>query len=345
MSEVFQRINRIKEIYREMQEDLNELGYRIDNLITEYLSQLPEGLRKHIIQYPVHRLKDEQSVINNIFFRRSVQRNNDENALFNLRDKVGTRIVLLTEDDVQKVAEFLTSQTEFWDIRVGRELNKILEGGFDYRAIHLYITPKPGLVQRFADKSKKYLSRYECEVQIRTNLQHTLAEVQHSVTYKIPYALDGDLEKKLREAYEKIKVVDDFLRNLFRSREEYDLTVQQLFGDITNLYIQLRRDLREQAGEKLQRDKINESDHRLNALLFQIYDVGKISSNELFAVCEKHWKDVEFLVNSKTILAREPIIVLIAYLFFTRKHTLRRSWILPEDILEEVYHHLGEAFE
>lgn len=345
MSEIFRHISLVKEVYSSMQTDLSEIGYQLDRLLTEYMGQLPKDVQKRIIRYPVHRIKDEKSVINNIFFRKSVQRTEPEDALFDLKDKVATRIILLTEDDVNLVTELLQSKADYWNIRIGRELDKALQGGFDYRAIHIYITPKPSFLPQFADKSKKYLSRFVCEVQIRTNLQHTLAEVQHSITYKTPYALDGELEKKLTEAYDKIKSVDDFICNLFQIRENLDVSVQQLMIEITNLYIQLRLDLRGQAGEKLQKERIKESDHQLNALIFQVYAANKINTENVFKVCEKHWKDIEYLVNSDAVLSREPIVVLLAYLFFTQKYTLRKNWVLSEDLLEEIYHHLGAAFE
>lgn len=338
-----EKIDKIKEKYLNLQKDLQDLGEILDKKILQYLYFSKNIDINRIITFPKHRVKEIKSVINNIIYRKSAGERS--NLLVGLHDKVGTRIVVLTENDVKKVADILLSQNDCWDIRIGRELDKKPDNSFDYKAIHLYVTPKQNMLPQFSQLSKKKLEIYECEIQIRTNLQHTLSIVQHDVTYKNVYKFDGELSEKLANAYEMIEKIDNYIWLIYNSMENNDIHIKEFYTEIANIYSQFNRRFVQNSKKVEIKELVEKSDKRLNALIFSIYEVEKIKIDDIETVCKLNYKDVDYLVNSNIFLTQEPIIILIAYLCFKKRNTLKIRWFLSDDILQEIFHKLGFAYD
>lgn len=339
-----QKVAEVRQDYEEMKGALQAWGNFIDNKILEYIKNDDRFDINRIVMNPKNRIKVTDSVINNLFHRKNLEPRSI--PLLAIPDKVGTRIVLLTEDDVCYIADLLTSKDEFWSIRIGRQLEKKMESGFDYRAIHLYLTPRTSSLSFFSEFNKKQLDNYICEVQIRTNLQHTLALVQHEWTYKNAFSLEGDLEVALRDAYDKIKVADDTICQIYQSMDKIDTYERKFFTDVANIYAQFNRSLVDKTGKDAVKNVIQNSDHQLNALFFKEFSVKNIEIEDIEKVCSENETDISFLINnSQLTLAKEPIVILLAYMVFKKKYTLTSKWFLSDELLEALFYSLGQNYE
>ena len=343
-NEYLQKIANVGQGYEEMKDVLKAWGDFIDNKILEYIQNDDRFDISRIVINPKNRVKVTDSVINNLFHRKNLEARSIPLAA--IQDKVGTRIVLLTEDDVCYIGDLLLSKEEFWSVRIGRRLEKKMESGFDYRAIHLYLTPRTSSMPFFNGFNKKQLENYICEVQIRTNLQHTLALVQHEWTYKNAFSLEGELEVALRDAYDKIKVADDTICQIYQSMHNIDTYERKFFTDVANIYAQFNRSLVDISDKDVVKKVIQDSDHQLNALFFKEFSVKNIQIQDIEKVCSENETDIFFLINnSQLTLAKEPIVILLAYMVFKKKYTLTSKWFLSNELLEALFYSLGQNYE
>jgi ppGpp synthetase/RelA/SpoT-type nucleotidyltranferase len=338
-SNYFQKVKKVENDYELMQCLLHQLGEAIDLKINTILLKSNFNL-SNIVLMPKYRVKTTKSVIYNIFNRKNIQPRT--NPLDGLQDKVGTRIVVLNEQNVQEIADILLSCTESWSIRCGRSLDKNNE---PYKAIHLYVTPNANLLPSLSSLSKKELTGLVCEIQIKTNLQHTLNLFSHDLLYKNPYSLDGETKKKIQEAYEMIIKIDLFMLNMYNSKNSFDSYVKGFFKEIACLYINLNHKLAPKVNEDVIRDTIQNSDHNLNALIFSTYEVENIAISDVISLCSEKASDIEYLINSDTYLVNEPIVIFIVYLFYKKRHTLKSKWFLSDEILSDIFHGLGYAYD
>jgi ppGpp synthetase/RelA/SpoT-type nucleotidyltranferase len=343
-NDYLQQVEKVRQDYEEMKDALQAWGDFIDQKIVEYLENDVNFDATRIVMNPLNRVKTTESVINNLFHRKNLEPRST--PLVAIQDKIGTRIVLLTEDDVCYLGDLLMSKEEFWSVRIGRRLEKKMESGFDYRAIHLYLTPRAISLPIFNEFNKKQLENYICEVQIRTNLQHTLALVQHEWTYKNAYSLEGDLEISLRDAYDKIKVADDTICQIYQSMHKIDTYERKFFTDVVNIYAQFNRSLAELSDKDVVKSVIQSSDHQLNALFFKEFSIKNIQIQDIEKVCSENENDISFLINkSQLTLAKEPIVILLAYMVFKKKYTLTSKWFLSNELLEALFYSLGQNYE
>lgn len=157
--------------FQEQRPLLAAWGEFVKNKVKEHANSY--GLIPQILS---SRVKDEESAVSKL------ARKNYSNPMEDMTDLVGVRAVFTLSSDLLKVKTSLLSD-DFWNIKISRDTaqeNKNNPNEFSYSSIHFEIRPKSMLTIEGLDIPETCC----CELQIRTLMQHTYAEVVHDSIYK-----------------------------------------------------------------------------------------------------------------------------------------------------------------
>ena len=164
------------------------------------------------------RLKEPKS------FKEKASRVRDDGAprylrpLSSIQDQVGLRVVVLhvgylaQARDLIQASPHLTVE-DHEDKSVGHSENH----SFGYRGIHLAVRPVEVYTAAPEDAECGVLERVE--IQVRTQAQHTWAEVEHRLRYKSDY-VDIRTSRGLDQAAALLEVADEMLRGMTERTEE-----------------------------------------------------------------------------------------------------------------------------
>ncbi|HET7534321.1 MAG TPA: DUF429 domain-containing protein [Nocardioidaceae bacterium] len=127
-------------------------------------------------------------------------------ALEEITDQIGVRVITYLHSDVTAVADLLDDQLTVLDDRdLGQETAS--EGRFGYASRHLLVSLDPA---RSAPPAYETLQGRRAQVQIRTVLQHAWAEFEHATRYKgtIPEEHVPDLDRRFTLAAGLLELAD-----------------------------------------------------------------------------------------------------------------------------------------
>ena len=114
-------------------------------------------------------------------------RNKKRDPLTSFTDLCGARIIVHTLQQVYEVSKFI--QDNFiidWDNSVDVS-ERLKHSEFGYRSIHYIVSLKPGVPQILGvDTNLEFLEGRKAEIQVRTVLQHSWADILHDRIYKSP---------------------------------------------------------------------------------------------------------------------------------------------------------------
>ncbi|WP_294231649.1 (p)ppGpp synthetase [uncultured Chryseobacterium sp.] len=160
-------LNKILAEYRERYSLYSALGSKVEHL-----------LRRSCRKIPIHqitgRVKTKASLAQKIIKKDKYK------SLNEITDILGLRVITYFEDDISKIEEVLNREfTVDWSNSVDKghiEIDK-----FGYKSIHFILQ-----VNDQKAKSKEYADYKEIrfEIQLRSILQHSWAEIEHDLGYK-----------------------------------------------------------------------------------------------------------------------------------------------------------------
>jgi ppGpp synthetase/RelA/SpoT-type nucleotidyltranferase len=201
-----QEQNILKE-FNNLRDNLDSWGAYVDKELLKILQE--DFINNNLLKiYPNYRLKQSKSYLYKALYRKKEY----TNPLIDIEDKVGTRIVLLKSDDIEKAADIILNHTE-WDAKITKNLTDEIENKpklFDYQSMHLVVKPKED--KGYNNEIKDLLT---CEIQIRTLLQHAFAEISHDSTYKGPYKNDKEILRHLAKSMALMEATDDYFCQIF----------------------------------------------------------------------------------------------------------------------------------
>ena len=186
-----------------------DLRCRYQAALTEVKTKLDilnEEFRVRYSRNPIHhmesRIKDPASVAKKL--ARKGFSPTPENAVEQLKDIAGIRVVCAYRDDVYTIAKLLTNQD---DIRLIRTRDYIKEPKANgYRSLHLIVE-----IPVFLSTGKQYLP---VEVQIRTIAMDFWASLEHRIRYKVEFQVPEDLNQELFDAAQRIAEVDEDMQRI-----------------------------------------------------------------------------------------------------------------------------------
>lgn len=232
------KMSSIKENYIELSKKYKTLGANIEQAIKIFLD---EEKISYLTVY--HRVKDVDS------FVEKIDRKGYEEPFEQIEDVCGIRIICYYKSDVDKICEII--EREFQVVE-SQDKEKLLQPNqFGYRSHHFIIKIKD---KWLCTPNYKGLANLKAEIQVRTNLMHTWAEIEHKLEYKKEQDIPPQFKRKFSFLSAKL--------------EEADEQFEALKKDIT--------EFREQYKEKMinSREKnkqINEDDVKVNLDTLQAF--------------------------------------------------------------------------
>ena len=137
-----------------------------------------------------HRTKNVESLEEKIRKKSGKYKNLDD-----ITDLCGIRIICYFSDDVDKIGKII-EENFIVDIENSIDKRKaIQETSFGYLSLHMVCSLKPSSCE-----NNEELVGKKFEIQIRTALQHTWAEIEHDLGYKSEFGVP----KKLRREFSRI---------------------------------------------------------------------------------------------------------------------------------------------
>lgn len=187
--------------YYETTANLHEFGAIVCSLLKELLTDA--DIQFHSIDC---RVKDFESVSRKLNLKADRYNNVGE-----LTDLLGVRVITYFPNDVDKVAEIIKNEFTI-DPDNSVDKRKILEADqFGYLSLHF--------IAKMSEKRSKLTeykrhANYGFELQIRSILQHTWAEIQHDLGYKSKSDLPADITRRFSRLAGLFELADEEFERL-----------------------------------------------------------------------------------------------------------------------------------
>ena len=188
--------------------------------------------------------------------------------LFSVTDLIGFRFITYSEDVIEPVAKIIEN---LFEIDFENSVNKLRSEDhtkFGYRSLH-YVCVAPDALLSAAGAAGR---RLRFEIQIRTNLQHTWAEFEHDLGYKISGELPGKFRRRFSQIASLLELAD---RELVAVRAE----IQNYESRLASLDLSSAEDVELDALSLpllIARAEVSALDARIASML------GKSKSEEVF---------------------------------------------------------------
>lgn len=271
---------------------------------------------------PNHRCKNDDS-----FLKKALYREKDyANPLIDIEDKVATRIVVVTSHNVYKVKEIIL-KADIWNFRISKDILEVNEENpnhFDYQSVHIILWPK----QSILGIEPSYLT---CEVQIRTLLQHSYAEVTHDSVYKGPYKNNSAIRRNLAKCMALMETTDDMFCQIYSTismAEETDNSeVKRFVIDLTNLYNTL-------FNRNIDYRKL---DSNFTDSLFTLLNKKPVTIEELYEYCSDHEELLRAAIDQgQSIVFDQPVILVAFYYADYYPDFINEEWMLTSTLLRKI---------
>lgn len=190
-----------QELYRSLKRDILDIlgriiethGFRISNMAL--------------------RIKDEEALEKKIMYKNKYQNINE------ITDVVAARIITLFENDVDRIYECIKDDFEVIEYKDKRKKNYDDCIDFGYNSLHLLL--------KFSDKRCQLIEYADYkdivfELQIRTTIQHSWAEIEHGLGYKSQYEIPKDIRRRLTRLSATLELLDEEFVYIDKAIDEYN---------------------------------------------------------------------------------------------------------------------------
>ena len=279
-----------QEIYRSLKHDIEDIFTRIINTNHFRISNM------------AIRIKSEDALMKKITYK---NRYIDINEI---TDVVACRIITLFENDVDRIYECVKDNFEIVEYNDKRKKNYDDRIDFGYNSLHLLIkfnSERCSLIE-YADYKDIVF-----ELQIRTTLQHSWAEIEHGLGYKSQYEIPKDIRRRLTRLSASLELLDEEFVQIAKEVDEYnkgivhiekvlktDINVNSLVQyvntspRINNILERLHTEYQ----FKFERDSELISQSRL---IQRFHYMGYTYINELDDFVENHTKEIEWISRER----------------------------------------------
>ena len=193
-----------KELFKQLE---NEVKYRLNDVLRS------KGVSNFHI---THRVKDRNSLKGKL-----LRKNGKYHSIYDLTDLVGFRVICYFSDRVDEAASVIS---ESFDIDWNNSCDKrtlIAPEAFGYLSLH-YIChlPKDG---GYSDE----LCEIPFEIQLRSMLQHTWAEIEHDLGYKTELAVPREVRRDFARVASLLEVADSYFTIIKNKLTDYEVEVKE----------------------------------------------------------------------------------------------------------------------
>ncbi|KEO83195.1 GTP pyrophosphokinase [Tumebacillus flagellatus] len=195
-----------------------DLKSKLEVLIQELLKQ--HNIHVHSI---TARCKDRRSL------QGKIARTDGKYASLNqITDIVGLRIISYYNDEVDAIAKLVEQEFEL-DAQNSVDKRELLDPDrFGYLSLH-YVVKLPE--KRLALPEYARFAGCKAEIQIRSILQHTWAEIEHDLGYKTKQAIPKEIRRSFSRLAGLLEIADLEFTKIRNSLQEYENEVQEQIQD------------------------------------------------------------------------------------------------------------------
>jgi putative GTP pyrophosphokinase len=163
-----------------------------ENLASRFAALLTDLLRSHNLDVVdiSHRVKTVES------FERKIRLKGDEydDALTEITDFAGIRVITYLIEDVERVAEIIRDQFTIDEERSGNKARELGDDQFGYLSDHYIVTVSDA---RSPFPEWRQFIGLKAEIQVRTVVQHAWASVEHKLRYKADQKIPVHISRQL----------------------------------------------------------------------------------------------------------------------------------------------------
>lgn len=322
--------DQVRSEFLALEPELERWGEVIDKILNDYLEGAFSSI-EHVQRNACHRVKNIDSYCQKVLLRKP-----SANPILETKDKVGTRVVLLTSDDVEKVSNFIL-ECDKWIIeeRSRDYLDEIFNEPevFGYQSNHFIVRPLPDY-QCTVDKF--FLT---CEIQVRTILQHAYAEISHDTVYKKSSVDNPKAKRMLASSMALLEAVDDKFVQIYKETNSMDTFYYSMQLNLVKMYKTFVPDYNE-----------NDYNTKLAMMLLNIYTIEQqkqISENIGGFVDddkERIGEQIHFY-REKSIIFKHPIVLVALYGISELQTTTWLNWPLSYGAIEDVVSAMGYSID
>ncbi|WP_067035219.1 GTP pyrophosphokinase family protein [Allomuricauda sp. CP2A] len=187
--------------------------------ITQYETlgkNLSESLKFLLKKKNIQILSLSYRIKNTESFLEKIERKSYSNPLLEIEDICGIRVICYYKRDIKRIKEILSKELVIHESTDKEEVLKYDQ--FGYRSHHLIAS-----INKDWDSTPIFrgLSNLKCEIQIRTVLMHTWAEIEHSLSYKNEVQTPSQFRRKIHLISAMLEVADGQFEELKIESEKY----------------------------------------------------------------------------------------------------------------------------
>lgn len=298
--------------------DLEQWGEIVD-------ASLIEMLKDFSIKIPIkHRIKDLSSYITKAI------RKPYKEPILETEDKVGTRIVVLLTDEVDRIGDIIKNSTNW----IAKETKSKIEYRiknpevFGYQSIHYVVEPKVD-DKRFRNEIKNQLT---CEIQIRTLLQHAYAEMSHDNVYKGPFYNDKSVLRDLAKSMALMESADDYFCKIYNNIIESKNMDAQMFQYLEAKILGLK-------------GLVKNVDREFNADIITLASIKKVEISQIDNwLKENPGIETQIRIN-ESHLFYQPAIILLCYLIVNYPRYVISNLEMNKEIISNIYTAMNMSYD
>ncbi|MFS0600871.1 GTP pyrophosphokinase family protein [Peribacillus frigoritolerans] len=196
-----------------------EIKLQYENIVTKY-NKLGENLSQaiqmlldeHCIQYlkVYFRIKETDSFLGKIKRKKFI------NPFEEIEDICGIRIICYYKSDIDKICDIISNE---FNVLTSQDKEELLKPDqFGYRSHHLIVKINENWL---LTPNYRGLDNLKAEIQIRTNLMHTWAEIEHEFGYKKEEDIPPEFRRRFSRLSAKLEEADEQFEELKQDINDY----------------------------------------------------------------------------------------------------------------------------
>lgn len=285
--------------FEQLRESYSQVANSVRGTLIRRLKK--EGLQADI----QHRVKDVDSLVKKIYKRKY-------SSLDEVTDLAGVRVIVPTLIDHKNICSII--EAAFGNAMIQDKSRELGDSLLGYRGVHFQVHPK----SRRTD-----ISRFSCEIQVRTRAEHLWNDFSHELFYKSDLVLPEGIQRPFQRL---VALVEIFDQEVARTME----ALKQHPGDYNlSLLNRLESLFRANRGESYDREMSLLLLHSLSVIIAPdpdslIRELGVFAMREEDKLNELWNRESNYSQYNPFML--QPESILIWYLLSSRVHDTIAAW-------------------
>lgn len=200
---------------------------KVDAIVEKKLDSALNKAQIHTMQI-AHRVKTAESTSGKL-----TRKPDKYSTATDLTDIVGYRIICYFTDQIDTISNIIENLFVIDRDNYVDKSKMLKPNAFGYLSVHYICSLKP------SGEYPEELCKYRFEIQIRTVLQHTWAEIEHDLGYKNEFGVPRHVRREFSQMASLLEVADAGFGRIKRELDRYsNIVIERLrTGDVTDIQI------------------------------------------------------------------------------------------------------------